>query len=37
MENYYVDGVEMHFFDGSVVPLDLSAEIVLHWVSKDYL
>ena len=37
MENYYVDGVEMHFFDGSVVPLDPSAEIVLHWVSKDYL
>ena len=37
MENYYVDGVEMHFFDGSVVPLDSSAEIVLHWVSKDYL
>ena len=27
----------MHFFDGSVVPLDPSAEIVLHWVSKDYL
>ena len=37
MENYYVDGVEMHFFDGSVVPLDPSAEVVLHWVSKDYL
>ena len=37
MENYYVDGVEMHFFDGSVVPLDPSSEIVLHWVSKDYL
>lgn len=37
MENYYVDGVEMHFFDGSVVPLDPSSEVVLHWVSKDYL
>lgn len=37
MENYYVDGVEMHFFDGSVVPLDPSAEIVLHTISKEYL
>ena len=37
MENYYVDGVEMHFFDGSVVPLDPSSEIVLLWVSKEYL
>ena len=37
MENYYVDGVEMHFFNGSVVPLDPSSEVVLHWVSKDYL
>ena len=37
MENYYVDGVSICFYDGRVIPLDPSAEIVLHWVSKDYL
>lgn len=37
MENYYVDGVSICFYDGSVVPLDPSSEIVLHWISKDYL
>lgn len=37
MENYYVDGVSICFYDGRVIPLDLSSEIVLHWVSKDYL
>ena len=37
MTNYYVDGVSICFHDGRVIPLDPSAEIVLHWVSKDYL
>lgn len=37
MENYYVDGVSICFHDGRVIPLDPSSEIVLHWVSKDYL
>lgn len=37
MSNYYVDGVSICFHDGSVIPLDPSAEIVLHWVDKDYL
>ena len=37
MENYYVDGVSICFYDGRVIPLDPSSEIVLHWVSKDYL
>lgn len=37
MENYYVDGVLICFHDGRVIPLDPSSEIVLHWVSKDYL
>lgn len=37
MENYYVDGVSICFYDGRIIPLDPSSEIVLHWVSKDYL
>lgn len=37
MENYYVDGVSICFHDGRVIPLDPSSEIVLRWVSKDYL
>lgn len=37
MENYYVDGVSICFYDGRVIPLDPSAEIALLWVSKDYL
>ena len=37
MENYYVDGVSVCFYDGRVLPLDPSSEITLHWVSKDYL
>lgn len=37
MSNYYVDGVSICFHDGSVIPLDQSAEIILHWVDKDYL
>lgn len=37
MENYYVGGVSICFYDGRVIPLDPSSEIVLHWVSKDYL
>lgn len=37
MENYCVDGVSICFYDGRVIPLDPSSEIVLHWVSKDYL
>ena len=37
MENYYADGVSICFHDGRVIPLDPSSEIVLHWVSKEYL
>lgn len=37
MENYYVDGVSICFYDGRVIPLDPSSKIVLHWVAKDYL
>ena len=37
MIDYYTDGVSICFHDGRVIPLDPSAEVVLHWVSKDYL
>lgn len=37
MGSYYINGVSICFHDGRVIPLDPSAEIVLHWVSKDYL
>lgn len=37
MTDYYVNGVSICFYDGRVIPLDPSSEIVLHWVSKDYL
>ena len=37
MDNYYVDGVSICFYDGRVIPLDPSAESVLHWVPKEYL
>lgn len=37
MIDYYTDGVSICFHDGRVIPLDHSAEVVLHWVSKDYL
>lgn len=37
MIDYYTDGVSICFHDCRVIPLDPSAEVVLHWVSKDYL
>lgn len=37
MSNYYTDGIDLHFHDGRVLPLEPSARIVLHQLAVDHL